>query len=160
MIRIFFRNFLSTSALTLVLVFPLSVRAQSSDSAASSGPAAFSPAYDLAKEISVRGSVQKIETVTAGGILGTHIRVLTAQGLIDAHLGSGVAASARTLGLSAGQTVSLTGMMVESNGNDVLLARVLSTANHIFILRNEHGLPARAIVPRGGPSAATQKGGL
>jgi hypothetical protein len=161
MMRIYSRKMLFTSALTIALVLPFSVRAQSGDSSAAvSGPAAISPVYDLAKEISVHGAVQKIETVTAGGILGTHVRVLTAQGLMDAHLGSGVAASAKTLGLSVGQTVGLTGMMIESDGNEVLLARVLSTSNHIFILRNEHGLPARAIVPRAGHSAATQKGGL
>lgn len=160
MIRISFRILLFTGALAIALVLPHVVRAQSANSSAASGPAAFSPPWDLAKEITVQGAVQKIETVNAGGILGTHVRVLTAQGLVDAHLGSGVAASVKTLGLSIGQTVSLTGMMVESNGSDVLLARVLSNSNHIYILRNEHGLPARAIVPRAGYSAATQKGGL
>lgn len=159
MIRISSRILLFTGALAFALVLPHTVRAQSANSSAGSGPAAFSPAYDLAKEISLHGTVQKIETVTTGGILGTHVHVLAAQGLIDAHLGSGAPASATTLGLSIGQTVSLTGMMIGSNGNDVLLARVLSTSNHIFILRNEHGLPARTIVPRAGPSAATQKGG-
>jgi hypothetical protein len=160
MIRIFSRNLLFTSALAMALVLPHAVRAQSATTSAGSGPAAISPAYDLAKEITAQGIVQKIETVTAGGILGTHVRVLSAQGLIDAHLGSGPAASVKTLGLSVGQAVSVTGMVVESNGSDVLLARVLSTSNHIFILRNEHGLPARAIVPRAGPSAAMQKGGF
>jgi hypothetical protein len=161
MIRILTRNLLFTGVLAVALFAPFSVRAQSAgSSAAGSGPVTISPAYELAREISIHGSIQKIETVTAGGILGTHVRLLTAQGLIDAHLGSGAVASAKTLGLTIGQTVSLTGMMVESNGDDVLLARVLSTSNHIFILRNEHGLPARAIVPRAGPSAATQKGGL
>ena len=160
MIRISSRFLLFTGALVIALVLPHVVRAQSANSSVGSGPAAFSPAWDLAKEISLHGTVQKIETVNAGGILGTHVHVLTAQGLIDAHLGSGAAASAKTLGLSTGQTVSLTGMMIESNGNDVLLARVLSTSNHVFILRNEHGLPARTIVPRAGPTGGMQKGGL
>jgi hypothetical protein len=160
MIRISSRILLFTGVLAIAFVLPHVVRAQSADNSALSGPVAYSPAWDLAREITVHGAIQKIETVNAGGILGTHVRVLTAQGLIDAHLGSGAVASVKTLGLSIGQTVSLTGMMVESNGNEVLLARVLSTSNHIFILRNEHGLPARAIVPRAGPSAAMQKGGL
>jgi len=31
----------------------------------------------------------------------------------------------------------------------VLLARILTTSNHIYMLRNEHGAPIRSLMPRG-----------
>jgi hypothetical protein len=79
---------------------------------------------------------------------------------VDAHLGSGTLASTRSLGLATGESVSITGMMTDLGGVPVLLARVLTTSNRIFILRNERGIPARAMVPRSSSSSAeAQKGG-
>ncbi|MGH9713677.1 MAG: hypothetical protein ACRD5M_10320 [Candidatus Acidiferrales bacterium] len=135
-------------------------QSQATAAAAQTAPAEAFPAYELAKEINIHGMVQKIETVSAEGILGTHIQLRTAQGVVDVHLGRPPVASAKTLGLVIGQNVSITGMMADSGGSSVFLARVLTTSNHIFILRNEHGLPARAIMPRGSYAAANvQKGG-
>ena len=162
MIRNFGRELSVGSALAVCLLLVLSARAQSPTlpTAAASGPGEISPVYDLAKEINVQGTVQKIETVSGPGVLGTHLQLQTAQGIVDAHLGTGAVASTKTLGLVTGQRVSITGMMADVDGAPVLLARVLTTSNHIFILRNERGLPARAIMPRGSASSANvQKGG-
>ncbi|HYL67751.1 MAG TPA: hypothetical protein VEX69_01165, partial [Candidatus Limnocylindria bacterium] len=128
--------------------------------AAASGPSEASPVYELAKEINLQGTIQKIETVSGPGVLGTHLQLQTAQGIVDVHLGTGAVASSKTLGLVTGQLVSITGMMADVDSAPILLARVLTTSNHIFILRNERGLPARAIMPRGNASSANvQKGG-
>lgn len=155
------RLFFITALALCVAAIP-SARAQSQANATTvpaSAAEAF-PAYDLAKEINIQGAVQKIEVVTTAGILGTHIQLQTAKGIVDVHLGSAPVASAKTLGLVTGQNVSITGMMADSDGNSVLLARVLTTSNHIFILRNEHGLPTRAIMPRGSSASGNaQKGG-
>lgn len=138
----------------------LAAHAQSTALPTATGPGEVSPVYDLTKEIIVEGTIRKIETVSGPGILGTHLQLQTARGLVDAHLGTGAVANTKTLGLATGQSVSITGMMTDAGGSPVLLARVLTTSNHIFILRNEHGLPARAIMPRGSsPSANVQKGG-
>ena len=162
MIRNLGRKLSVVCALAACLLGVLLARAQSPSlpTAAASGPSEASPIYDLAKEINIRGTIQKIETVSGPGVLGTHLQLQTAQGIVDAHLGTGAVASSKTLGLVTGQSVSITGMMADVDGAPILLARVLTTSNHIFILRNERGLPARAIMPRGSSSSASvQKGG-
>jgi hypothetical protein len=162
MIRNFGRRLSFVSALGIGLLAAVPTHAQSAgaSNATPSGSSEFSPVYDLTKEINIRGTIEKIETVTTPGALGTHLELQTAQGIIDAHLGAGAVANNKTLGLATGQSVSITGMMADIGGAPVFLARVLTTSNHIFILRNEHGIPARAIMPRGRSSSDNaQKGG-
>ncbi len=116
--------------------------------------------YDLTKEVKVVGTIQKIDTAGDSLPLGTHILVQTLQGVVDAHLGLGQAANPSHLGIEEGQSVTLVGMMETVGSGQVLLTRLLTTSNHIFVLRNEHGIPVRGI-PRHSPMAAqTQKGGL
>lgn len=162
MIRNLSKKLSVVCALAACLLVVLSARAQSPSrpTAVASGPSEASPVYDLAKEINIQGTIQKIETVSGSGVLGTHLQLQTAQGIVDAHLGTGAVASTKTLGLVTGQTVTITGMMADVDGAPVLLARVLTTSNHIFILRNERGLPARAFMPRGSASSTNvQRGG-
>ena len=161
MIRNFGGKFFLYLAMAICLLHVPSARAQSAtlSTAAGAGPSEASPVYDLTKEINIQGTIQKIGIVSGPGILGTHLQLQTAQGIVDAHLGSGSFASTKSLGLATGQSVSITGMMTDVGGGPVLLARVLTTSNRIFILRNERGIPARAMAPRGGSSSAeAQKG--
>jgi hypothetical protein len=150
------------SAMAVILFTVPSAQAQSTTvstaaSASSSEPA---PAYDLTKEINIQGTILKIEAVSGSRILGTHLQLQSAQGIVDVHLGPGALAGTGSLGLAPGQSVSITGMMAEHGGSPVLLARVLTTSNRIFILRNERGIPSRAMMPRGNSSSGdTQKGG-
>lgn len=126
-----------------------------------SSTAMASPAYDLNKEIKIDGTIDKIETNTNGGPIGTHLLVISAQGVVDVHLGASMAVTAKNLGLSVGESVHVTGMMANVGGNSVLLARILTTSNHIYMLRNEHGAPIRSLMPRGAASSAnSQKGAL
>lgn len=106
------------------------------------------PAYDLTKEVKIQGTIQKIDGFGTSGPIGTHILLQTPSGTVDAHLGFGAASSPKYLGIAAGQSVTVTGMMETVGSTQVLMARILTTANHIFVLRNEHGIPVRA-VPRG-----------
>lgn len=163
MIRNFGLKLLLAGALTLCCLVALPAAAQSPapTSAVTAGPAALAPIYDVTREIKIQGNVLKIEAVAGGaGPLGTHIQIQTPQGVVDAHLGSGSLASAQTLGLFPGQSVTITGMMATTGENSVLLARVLTTSNRIFILRNEHGIPARRLLPRGASASANVvKGG-
>jgi hypothetical protein len=156
----------SLAALSLALGFlaALPANAQSSAPAATAvaGPAALGPVYDMTKEITVQGNILKIEAAASGStLLGTHVQIQTPQGVVDTHLGSGALAASQALGIYPGLSITVTGMMATINGNSVLLARVLTTPNHVFILRNEHGIPARSLLPRGNSSSANAtKGGL
>jgi hypothetical protein len=118
------------------------------------------PVYDMSKEIKVQGTIQQIEMVGPGGPLGTHVLIQTSQGVVDAHLGYRKATTAENLGLSVGQEIQITGRMANIGGDSVLLARLLTTPTHIFILRSEHGIPVRMLPRNGPPAAITAKGGL
>ncbi len=138
----------------------VSAKAQSADVAPAGVKAStMLPAYDLAKEVRIQGIIQKIDAAGPSGLAGTHILIQTATGIVDAHLGVGAASKPGYLGLVVGQSVSLTGMMEPMGGTNVLLARLLTTSNHIFVLRNEHGIPVRA-TPRGSAPAGTLQKGL
>ena len=150
------RNLLLSSALATILL-PFITNAQS----AANESAMASPVYDLNKEIKIDGTIDKIETNTSGGPIGTHLLVISAQGVVDVHLGASLAVTAKNLGLSVGESIHVTGMMANVGGNSVLLARILTTSNHIYMLRNEHGTPIRSLMPRGAASTAnSQKGAL
>jgi hypothetical protein len=112
------------------------------------------PSYDLAKEVKVQGTIEKIDGFGRSGPIGTHIFIQTASGTIDAHLGFGAASKPRHLGIAPGQNVTVIGMMEVVGRRNVLIARILTTPNHIFVLRNEHGVPIRGI-PHGSAHTKT-----
>jgi hypothetical protein len=118
--------------------------------------------YSVAKEIKIQGTIQSIEVSNGGALRGMHAQIATAQGVVDAHLGVNPTVNARTLDISAGETVEITGMMAKESGESVLLARILTTPDRIFILRSERGVPISGIISRGSltPAKATMKGGF
>ena len=118
--------------------------------------------YSVAQEIRIQGTIQSIEVSNGGPLRGMHAEIATAQGVVDAHLGVSPNVNAKTLDISAGETVEITGMMAKESGESVLLARILTTTDRIFILRSEQGVPIRGIVSRGNLTATktTMKGGL
>jgi hypothetical protein len=150
------RKIILSCGLAMILL-PLSANAQS----AATSSAMTSPLYDVNKEIKIDGTIDKIETNSSDGPIGTHLLVISAQGVVDVHLGASMAVTAKNLGLSVGESIHVTGMMANVGGNSVLLARILTTSNHIYMLRNEHGAPIRSLMPRGAASSAnSQKGAL
>ncbi len=150
------RKILLSCGLATILL-PLITNAQS----AATEPGMASPVYDLNKEVKIDGTIDKIETNSNSGPMGTHLLVISAQGVVDVHLGASAAVSAKNLGLTVGESVHVTGMMANVRGNSMLLARILTTSNHIYMLRNEHGAPIRSLMPRGAASSAnSQKGAL
>jgi hypothetical protein len=130
-------------------------KAQTSDAKTN----AMMPVYDVTKEVKVQGTIQKIDGFGTNGPIGTHVLIQTATGVVDAHLGFGAASQPKYLGIAPGQSVTVTGMMETMGTTNVLMARILATTNHIFVLRNEHGIPVRA-VPRGSMPSRSLQGGL
>ncbi|MGH9747916.1 MAG: hypothetical protein ACRD59_17615 [Candidatus Acidiferrales bacterium] len=150
------RNLLLVCGLA-ILILPYSANAQTAVTSNSLS----SPAYDLNKEIKIQGTIEKIQSSANGGPAGAHLLVSTAQGMIDVHLGASAAVSAKNLGLTTGENIDVTGMMATMGGNSVMLARILTTSNHIYMLRNEHGAPVRSLMPRAAAaSSSSQKGAL
>jgi len=163
MSRMFARNFsfITAVALSLFIVFPANAQSSGRAASISMDPSISAPVYEIAKEIKIQGTVAKIESVAPGSTAGFHIEVQAAEGAFDVHLGTAPAITAESLGLEAGQTVTVVGMMATVGGNPMLLARILTTPTRIFILRSEHGIPLRTLMPRGSAtSAKASKGGF
>lgn len=114
------------------------------------------PTYDLSKEMRVQGTIRNISmrSSSAAGLPGTHLMLRTDRGLVDAHLGSGVTVEAEHMRLRPGQPVVLTGVMTRYNGGHILVVRILTTSTHIYVLRNERGMPVRALAPHVAPVSA------
>jgi hypothetical protein len=116
--------------------------------------------YDASKETKIQGSITKINAVNTG-FAGTHVKLESSEGAVDVHLGAGPAADPARLGLSVGQSVEITGMMATVGGRNVFLARTLVEGDRTITLRNEHGIPVRAVMPQKTSATATApKGGL
>jgi hypothetical protein len=136
-------------------------RANAQDAATAGASASGSQAviYDVSKEITVSGPISKIETLSSGEFFGSHISVESSQGDVDVHLGA--ASVAKYLALTQGQSVELVGMMANVNGQNVFLARKLSTDGKTFTLRSTKGVPVRTLaLPRSLSGAPQNKGGL
>jgi len=118
------------------------------------------PPYDLAKEIQVQGTLEGIEPASTNLPIGTHILIQTAQGIVDAHLGNGRAASPNYLDLLTGESVTVRGMIESAGGKDIVLARILGTPNHVFILRDQYGIPVRGTAKTSSVGSNALKGGL
>lgn len=156
MIRNFSWKFiLAASAAGLFIAMPAVAQAGQAPASKS-----FVHVYDITKEVKIEGTIQKIETEGVNTPIGTHVLIQTAQGVVDAHLGSGAAARPSYLGIGEGDEVELVGMMQKVGGNQVLLARLLTTSDRIFVLRNERGIPARGVAVRSSQESQTEKGGL
>jgi hypothetical protein len=101
--------------------------------------------YDLAREITVEGTVTSVITSPAAGMLaGAHALVATSSGTVDAHLGIYALRGAGALALSAGDHVRMVGLMTSVKGQPVLLVRTIQTARGFITIRNAHGILLRS----------------
>jgi hypothetical protein len=154
------RLLLPSLAAAVLFILPAHGQSASPSATSSAQASTVNTGYDVAKEIKIEGAIEKIDAASTNAPMGTHILVQTPQGVVDAHLGFGAAAKPSRLGIAEGQNVTIVGMMETVGSNQVMLARLMTTPDHIFVLRNEHGIPARGVPTKSHISTVTQKGGL
>lgn len=96
--------------------------------------------YDVNKEITVQGTVQSlVKNPAPGTIMGAHLKVSTANGTVDAHIGNFVLAGQARMSFAPGQAVKLVGLMTTINHQSVLLVRTIQTQNRTITVRSDHG---------------------
>jgi hypothetical protein len=96
--------------------------------------------YDVNKEITVQGTVQSLVKIPAPGtMMGAHLKVSTAGGTVDAHIGNRVLAGRARTSFSPGQSVRLVGLMTTINHQNVFLVRTIQTGNSTITVRSDHG---------------------
>jgi len=113
--------------------------------------AAASPRYDIAREVSLQGTVASVVTNPSSGLLaGAHAFVATSSGTVDAHLGAYALKGTPALALAVGEKVTLVGVVQTIQGRQVLLVRTVRTTGGLYTIRNAHG-----ILMRSGSATAT-----
>ncbi len=99
--------------------------------------------YDVAEEVTLEGMVAGFVAKAAqGSIPGAHFSLATLSGPIDVSLG--VLALQGRSALSAvvvGQQVEVTGITKTLKNKEVFLARSVKIGEHLYVIRNEHGIP-------------------
>ena len=104
------------------------------------------PSYDLASELTVRGTVQEVQEFhcPVSGDLGTHLIVQTASGPIQVHVAPGRFLRGNGLSFAKGDQVEVVGSQFKYNGADTLIARKISRGNETFAFRKPSGKPVWA----------------
>lgn len=100
------------------------------------------PFYDIAKEVTLNGTVSSlIEKPAPGAMLGPHLVLTTASGEVDASLGKFALRGKNTISVAPGQQVEVTGVMKTVREKQVFLARVVKVNGQVYTLRTKYGVP-------------------
>ena len=100
------------------------------------------PFYDIAKEVTISGAVSNVLTRHSAGTLpGPHLLLATSSGEVDASLGRWGLQGKEALSVRVGQQMQLTGVMKTIREKQVFIARTVKVGGHIYVMRNEHGIP-------------------
>jgi hypothetical protein len=97
--------------------------------------------YNPFTETTLTGTVEQVRTCNCGPFSSTYATMNTNQGRITVQLAPSQYLSQNQLQLSRGQQILVTGSRLDVNGNQVLLARVVSTPQRTVALRNAQGMP-------------------
>jgi hypothetical protein len=96
--------------------------------------------YDVRKEVTLQGTVESVVKNSAvTSFVGAHLMVSTAQGTVDASIGNHLVAGRYAMEFTPGQSVKLTGMMIEVNHHSVFAVRTLQTGDRTVTVRSQHG---------------------
>ncbi|MGD1009368.1 MAG: hypothetical protein ABR951_04360 [Candidatus Aminicenantales bacterium] len=122
--------------------------------------AAAAPKYDIAREVTIEGTVASVVTAPSPGMLsGAHAILTTPTGTVDAHLGNYALRGARALSLASGERVKMLGVMTITNGRPVLLVRTAQTGSGLYTIRNTRGFLIRSGSASAIPSTKAANGG-
>lgn len=114
----------------------------------------FGPAYDVAHETTLTGTIEDVVTKpAAGGVGGLHLMVTGPQGVVDAHLGAFLSKETKD-SLRAGMPVQIVGAPMQLHDKEYFLARELNIDGHTIVIRSERGF---LVVPRAGNAVKRTK---
>jgi hypothetical protein len=135
----------------LFVTLIISARAQEPKSSVGGG---FGPAYDVAHETTLTGTIQDVVTKpAAGGMGGLHLLVNGPQGTVDAHLGAFLSKETKD-SLHTGMLVQIVGAPIQLHDKEYFLARELNIDGHTVVIRSERGF---LVLPRRGNAVKRTK---
>jgi hypothetical protein len=102
--------------------------------------------YDPDTDTTVRGSVVGVSVVPARGGRGggMHLQMETEGGTLDVHLGPTWFLEGQGFAFTRGDTVEVTGSLVDLDGTTALVARELGKGGKVLRLRDQQGAPTWA----------------
>lgn len=99
------------------------------------------PYYDVAREVSLKGTVSSVlPNASRGMIPGAHLLLTTSSGAVDASLGRFGLRGKGALSVSTGEQVEVTGVTTTRRGAPVFVVRTLKVRGQLYAMRNEHGI--------------------
>jgi hypothetical protein len=102
--------------------------------------------YDAAEEVTLNGTISSVAVKSSPGMFpGSHLLLTTIDGAVDISLGTAVRQGSGALSLTAGQQVEVVGIMRTIKQKQVFLARSVQAGSHLYVIRNEHGIPVSPI---------------
>src|SRR5712692_4292258 len=108
-------------ALALLFLISSTAPVQAQTAAIETRPA--EPYYDVAREVTLKGTVSSVLTKPSPGmIMGSHLLLVTASGEVDAGSGRFGLLGKGALAVAAGQQVEVTGVMKTLMGRQVFVA--------------------------------------
>lgn len=82
------------------------------------------PRYDTANEVTLQGTITKVEThMGRMGWDGTHLVVTFGSETLDVHVGPSNYLAQQKFSFAAGEQIQVTGSRIKFEGSDVLIAR-------------------------------------
>ncbi len=133
---------LSATLCTLVIFFlissPSPLQAQTT---AASARSAAPLNYDIAQEVAITGTVSRVLTEAAPGmIVGSHLLLATSSGPVDACLGRFGLRGYGAVSVAAGQQIEAIGVMKTIKNKPVFLVRIVKVGGEVYTIRNQHGV--------------------
>jgi hypothetical protein len=119
------------------------------------------PAYDVARESTLQGTVVEYTAASSSAPFGPHVLLQTATGTVDAHLGNSKVLEANHISLSAGDSVQVVGENLPFNHGTVFAVRTLQKGSQTVTLRSKNGMPlVNTTVPNKTGNAVAQPAGV
>jgi hypothetical protein len=117
------------------------------------------PAYSLARETALQGTVLSYTASSSVAPLGPRVVVQTASGDIDVHLGNAKLLEANHFSLSMGDSIRLLGESIPFGSGTQFVARVIQKGNQSLVLRSARGFPLRPMA-NGASETGKQQAGV
>jgi DNA/RNA endonuclease YhcR with UshA esterase domain len=117
------------------------------------GPNAAGPMYNVATEVTLKGSVESVQQMAGPqGWGGTHLSIKTDNETADVHLGPSWFLAQKKVSFAKGDQIEVTGSRVKFQGQDAIIAREIKKGNETITLRNARGIPMWSRGRQGGTS--------
>jgi DNA polymerase III alpha subunit len=113
--------------------------------------AAEAPKYDVAKEVTVKGTVEEVKEVpNPKGQIGIYLMVKSGAEILEVRLCPNSFLKEFEVAFKKGDQLTITGSKVKVDEKDVILAREIEFGNNKIVLRDKQGVPVWTWLTKGG----------